>query len=515
MTKAEVLKLSTFGKRVAEEEIDALAEYFVRTALYEQILAGDVDVIYGAKGSGKSAIYFSLLKADNELFEAGILVKSGENPRGTPAFKDLVSDPPATEEEFRGLWKLYCLSLIGAVLRDFKVAGEEAAKVISYLEAAELLPPGGTLAALIRRSLDYVRKFVRLESVEGGLKLDPATGLPAGFTGKITLREPAAVESKAGWESLDSLLALANAALRKANYKLWILLDRLDVAFADSAELETNALRALFKAYLDLSGLDNVRLKIFLRSDIWKRITESGFREGSHIIRHATITWTEPFLLNLVIRRVLSNKAIREFYGVSEEEVLSNYAAQVGFFYRLFPDKVDPGQKKPKTFDWMLSRTRDGLGIPAPRELIHLLNSIQEVQIGKYDLGAPEPSHSYLFDRICFKEAMREVSRVRVEQTIYAEYPEVKPWIEAIEGEKTEQSIESLAELWNVNKQEAATRAQRLVDIGFFEALGKRDSPRFKVPFLYRNYLALLQGKADQPGYTDEDPEEALFTLDR
>ena len=88
---------------MAEEEIDALGEYFVRTSLYERILAGHVDVIYGAKGSGKSAIYFSLLKADNELFGSGILVKSGENPRGTPAFKDLVSDPPATEEEFRGL----------------------------------------------------------------------------------------------------------------------------------------------------------------------------------------------------------------------------------------------------------------------------------------------------------------------------------------------------------------------------------------------------------------------------
>jgi hypothetical protein len=513
MTKAELLRQSTFGKRVAEEEIDALGEYFVRTALYDRILAGDVDVIYGAKGSGKSAIYFSLLKADNELFAAGILVKSGENPRGTPAFKDLVSDPPATEEEFRCLWKLYCLSLIGSVLRDFKVPGDETSKVISYLESAELLPRDGTLAALIRRSLDYVRNFGRLESIEGGLKLDPVTGLPAGLTGKITLREPAAAESKAGLESLDALLALANAALRKANYKLWILLDRLDVAFADSSELEANALRALFKAYLDLSGLDNVRLKIFLRSDIWKRITETGFRESSHITRHATIAWTDPSLLNLVIRRVLSNKAIREYYGVSEEQVLSNYEAQVGFFYKVFPDKVDPGQKKPKTFDWMLSRTRDGLGIAAPRELIHLLNSLQEMQLAKYDLGAAEPSQSYLFDRICFKEAMREVSRVRVEQTIYAEYPEVKPWVAAIEGEKTEQSIESLAELWGVKKEEAVARAQRLVDIGFFEGLGKKDSPRFKVPFLYRNYLALLQGKADQPGYTDEDSTETLFTL--
>jgi len=281
MTKAEILKQSTFGKRVAEEEIDALGEYFVRTSLYERILAGHVDVIYGAKGSGKSAIYFSLLKADNDLFGSGILVKSGENPRGTPAFKDLVADPPATEEEFRGLWKLYCLSLVGVVLRDFKVAGDEARKVISYLESAELLPAGETLAALIRRSLDYVRNFARLESVEGGLKIDPTTGLPAGLTGKITLREPAAAESKAGMQSLDALINLANTALGKANYKLWILLDRLDVAFADSPELETNALRALFKTYLDLTSQDNIRLKIFLRRIFGKELRRAGFEKAA------------------------------------------------------------------------------------------------------------------------------------------------------------------------------------------------------------------------------------------
>lgn len=379
---------------------------------------------------------------------------------------------------------------------------------MSYLEGADLIPPDGTLSSIIRRSLDYVRLLLRVESVEGGFKINPLTGQPDGLIGKITLREPAAKESKLGLESIDRLLALANEALESAGYKLWILLDRLDVAFAETSELEANALRALFKAYMDLASLNQIKLKIFLRSDIWKRITESGFRESSHITRHATITWTEQSLLNLIIRRVLNNSDIREFYGVTESEILSNYDAQVAFFYRAFPDKVDPGQRKAKTFDWMLSRTKDALGIAAPRELIHLLTSVQDVQLGKYDVGTPEPAGSQLFDRSCFKEAMFEVSRVRVEQTLYAEYPDTKPWIEEVEGEKAEQSVGTLADLWDVDGDEAMRRAVRLVEIGFFEALGRKDSPRFKVPFLYRNYLALLQGKADLPGYSDEDVYE-------
>ncbi len=134
LTKQDVLRDANFGKRIAEEEIDALAAYFVETNLYSRILRGDVDIIYGPKGSGKSAIYFSLLKAEDALFERGIIVKSGENPRGAPAFKDLVADPPASEQEFLSLWKLYCLTLVGSALREHRIENNDAKKVLSYLE---------------------------------------------------------------------------------------------------------------------------------------------------------------------------------------------------------------------------------------------------------------------------------------------------------------------------------------------------------------------------------------------
>src|SRR5437868_6233296 len=83
--------------------------------------------------------------------------------------------------------------------------------------------------------------------------------------------------------------AAANEALIAAGYQLWVLLDRLDVAFAETHALERNALRALFRVYLDLGANEAIKLKIFLRSDIWKRITKEGFREASHITRFVTL----------------------------------------------------------------------------------------------------------------------------------------------------------------------------------------------------------------------------------
>ncbi|MGO7209279.1 hypothetical protein ACCT30_50950, partial [Rhizobium ruizarguesonis] len=83
------------------------------------------------------------------------------------------------------------------------------------------------------------------------MAFDPTTGMPNGFTGKILFRDPEIEEERAGFVSVDDLLAQANTALDEAGYDAWLMLDRLDVAFDDSSDLERNALRALFRAYRD------------------------------------------------------------------------------------------------------------------------------------------------------------------------------------------------------------------------------------------------------------------------
>src|SRR5258708_5971230 len=117
MTKREILKNTTFGAQVAEEEVAQLSTYFVETDEWRRIFSGMVDVIYGPKGSGKSAIYFLLLSRQGELAERGIKIVAAENPKGAPVFKDLVAQPPTDEDEFRALWKLYFLSLLADLLR--------------------------------------------------------------------------------------------------------------------------------------------------------------------------------------------------------------------------------------------------------------------------------------------------------------------------------------------------------------------------------------------------------------
>jgi hypothetical protein len=496
MTKQDILRQTSFGHRIAEEETRELTSYFVQTDQWQRIFAGNVDIVYGRKGSGKSAIYSVLLDNATNLFDRRILITSAENPRGAPAFKDLVADPPTSEQEFRALWKLYFLSLAGALFKEYAISNEAGRFLTETLEEAGLLPKDQNLSSVIRSALDYARALLRIESVEAGIRLDPVSGLPAGLTGKITLKEPSSAGQASGLISVDSLFRVANDALAEQGFQLWIASDRLDIAFAENTDLEENALRALFKAYLDLVGLDRIHPKIFLRSDIWERITKAGFREASHITRHVTITWDKQSLMNLVIRRVLKNEVLREQYQVEPHEVLSDYSKQTALFYRMFPDKVDAGDKKPETIDWMLSRTRDGLGETAPRELIHLLSSVREVQLRKLEIGETEPPGEILIDRPAIKEGLIQVSKVRLEQTIFAEYPYVRESLLKLRGEKTQQTSETLAAIWAVDTADALRIANSLVEIGFFEERGSRENPEFWVPFLYRDALDMVQGAA-------------------
>jgi hypothetical protein len=498
MDKHATLKSVTFGQRVAEEETEDLSSYFVETDHWTRLFRGDIDVIYGPKGSGKSALYSLLISRSSDLFDKSILLVAAENPRGAPAFRNLLLDPPASEREFTGLWKLYFATLLHGLLAEYEIKSDSATQLQRALEREGLVRGNLSLAGILTSVVNYVRSALRPQAVEGGVEFDPISQMPKGFRGKIIFSEPTKAGADPDLRSVDRLLELANAAFSAAGMRAWILLDRLDVAFSENVELEANALRALFRVYLDLLAYPQIQLKIFLRTDIWARVTNEGFREASHVTRHLTIEWNRNSLLNLVIRRAAHNESIRSAYGVGVDLGKLPVANQEKFFYEVFPDQVDVGPNKPTTLDWLLSRTRDGIKTNAPRELVHLLNSLRDVQVRRFELGAePAPEQNQLFARVAFKEALPEVSKVRLEQTLYAEHPDQKPWLEKLKGEKTLQTPETLAQIWAVSTEEATGRAAALARIGFFEQRGSKQAPEYWVPFLYREALDLVQGAAE------------------
>lgn len=492
-TKLDLLKGASFGQRIAEQEMDELASYFVETDQWKQLVAGEKDIVYGPKGSGKSALYSLLVQKNDELFDRGILVVPAERPAGTPAFRNLAVDPPTAEWAFIGLWKIYFLALAATVLLEWGVETEEARRVYSSLQQVGLLQKKRNLAALLQGARDYIRRISNAEAIEGGISID-STGVPTAITAKVTLGDTGYAAAPTT-VSVDDLLEDADAALHDLDFRVWIVLDRLDVAFSQHEELEKNALRALFKAYLDMQGLRNIATKVFLRTDIWQKITDEGFREASHITRSLTITWERQSLLHLVVRRTLKNREICSYYGVEPKAVFADVAEQEQLIDRMLPDQVDLG-RNPRTFDWMLSRTQDGSGQTAPRELIHLLSTLRASQLRRSELGHEPPPDEQLFDRAAFKDALKDVSEVRLKQTLFAEFPALKRFVELLDGQKTQHTLATLGGIWDTDASETREIAGALVDVGFFEVRGAKDNPVYWVPFLYRDALHMVQGEA-------------------
>lgn len=110
------------------------------------------------------------------------------------------------------------------------------------------------------------------------------------------------------------------------------------------------------------------------------------------------------------------------------------------------------------------------------------------------------PDGDLLFDRSVFKAALPSVSEARLVQNLYAEYPDLKPYIAKLTGKKTEQTMESLQSILGLNEDNTLKVSESLISVGFFERREIKGRTTYWVPFVFRDALEMSQGLAD-----DED----------
>jgi hypothetical protein len=507
MTKLSLLKSLDLGSRVAEQEEDGLAKYFVETDQWENIYNGKVDIVLGAKGTGKSALYTLLSVKETDLLDRGIIISPAENVRGETVFRSLVADPPPSESSFIFLWKLYCLVLIAKALREYSFKTGYSEQLVKTLEEANLLPKLASLSSIFFNVKNYFFKILdrKAKAIEHSISIDGDTGMPI-FSRKTEFNDENETK-RIEKVPVNELLMVANKAFNTEGYEFWILFDRLDVAFSDSKELEKNALRALLRCYNDFSEYSSIRLKIFIRDDIMKQISSGGMREASHITKTTTISWNPDGLLNLIMRRFIFNDSFITYINSNRDILISNFSKQKEVMLSLLPEKIDVG-KNPMTFDWIVSRIRDGLNISAPREFIHMFETLKTDQIQKLERGEKEPENKMLFDKSIFKDSLVTVSKVKYEQTLMSEYSEYILYFEALRGKKSEHNSSTLAALWGIAQDEATKIANELTSIGFFIKKKDKSDTSYWIPFIYRGALELVQGKAFSDSDTDTDDDD-------
>jgi hypothetical protein len=487
VTKYNLLRRLNLGSSIAEQEQGELTKYFVQTHLWTEVRNDRIDIILGDKGSGKSAI-FLLLQADQVSMSvnSGTYLYPAENPRGDAAFKNLVDEPPADEKEIELVWRMYFLVLVTKFLESRRSDNKDYIDLYRVLVNAGLMESSWSLADI----LSSVRRFVsRIRKVGFSVSIDPNTLNPA-LSPAIELSADVDKYNEVT-NNLGQLYRKAERALAAHSLTLWILIDRLDIAFERSHELEKNALRALLRTYSAMHAYAHIKLKIFLRSDLFERITVDGFRETSHIVPKSTeLFWDRDGILDVIVRRALSNAPLVSYYKIDPEIVKKSFTHKEALFSRMFPKTIGIAS----TLEWILQNLTDGRGKYCPRDVIEFLNVLKEMQISAIERGFSEPAEEMLFSDSLFHEAFARVSDQKCKTVLYAEYPQEREFIDALKSTNHEFTVSGLAQLWARKEDEVVAIAQRLMRTGLFIKKPNLTRGNFQISSLYRPALDVEPG---------------------
>lgn len=483
MDGKELAQMISLGASVAEFDQD-LEKYFVETDTFATVIADGGDIISGDKGTGKTAIYRILKKSYRSYPELdSVEIVDAFNPQGDPVFQRLTYGPNLSEDQYRTFWKAYLLSLVGNWILDvydasFNDEMKELKNTLDYLglSATDVSPETifGNLHSLVTR-------LTNARSVEVGMTVTEA-GMPV-VAPKIELGPD---REKGELIYNGDFLAVLDKAISSTDLTIWVLFDRLDEAFSGYQDIEIPALRALLRTYLDLTNLKNIKLKLFLRKDLFRRITKGGFVNLTHInARKIDIVWDDEDLIDMVVRRILQNEKLKTLIGGedSNEKVFST----------LLPDQIDVGDRKPDTKTWIMGRIRDGNNNRPPRNLIDLLNKARDSQVRREqrDTRDVNPEVGPIIEAEAVKRALTQLSEQRVQDTLLAEAADLSEIIQQFRDGKSEHNSESLKETIGTVENYSQI-IQSLVDIGFLEEFGQNH----KIPMLYRDGLRIKQGKA-------------------
>ena len=484
MTKEEQLRKTEFGSINAEDD-NGLIEYFVETPVFDEILEGKLDLIIGPKGAGKSAIFKII--AEKQGFLKGIEDKL-IIPINTPnsmleleSIKERVNDEQRT---YRLLWKVFVALFIAKSIIESPISSEvdtsEMKKILSSggfeVEVTKKLP----ISSWIKKLLSAPYFSVIFEDIEYKLGLD-------------LLRAEEQDKTKF---NVSSLLKVENSLLEGVNKEAWILLDRLDEILpgigADS-EPQEKALQGLMNAYSDLRLFKNIRLKIFLRKDIYDNLQ---FVNKDHFSdKKVNISWDGPHLKRIIAKRIFSslNNRAKKF---EDKKKFTDQLAEK-YFDIVFDKIIVYNRMKKNTFDWMMENLQDGNGFVSPRDLLNLVAKAHRAQLDFYSRDVETPKEA-LIGEAAVIVGFKDASVDKLQDYLYGVFRYVKEYVEKFRGSLkrrfSKKEIEKVVESKDIT--DLYLILKRLCEIGFLKKIGLKSiekTDNFEIPVIYAQGLDIKE----------------------
>lgn len=506
----DLIRSLNIGASVAEQD-NFLEEAKVETPIFNDFISDKVDFVLGAKGSGKTSI-FRLTHALKNIFldKLNLHIITGVEPRGNAVFelykKDFLT---FTESDFENFWKIYFINLI---YNDFICQESFKERLKNYKpdinnfirESAVIGIPqisqSTDLKSIVQKSINAISEM-KIKKIKSGIEIDPKQGsllpnIEIEFKGSKYTKEKDRLPIY-----VTKLGNILESMLKKMDFRIWILLDRLDIVFEHGSRLEFLALRGLLRAYESFQVSEGdpfkyLRIKVFLRDDIldflltpdkFKKI--SNYKQSknlpalTHIASRATKTplaWTKEEIQQLMLRRLFLSAPLRTYYKTSMND-LNNEVIRNEIWVKLFGDKIEQGDKKSDSLSWIHTRISDTHQV-TPRSAIDFLDGAINEQSRLFNLNSVD--QKILFSSQAIKHGIKTASNEKYTKETKNEYPGIIQHIEKLRGESAGFKINDLGKIFGDNYMEIITELEK---IGLLSKIGDT----YKVSFIFRAALGV------------------------
>jgi MinD-like ATPase involved in chromosome partitioning or flagellar assembly len=440
---------------------------FQRTTDFERFLDDITCLIRGRKGTGKTALYWLLLKhksvaqrlAHGRLDNTECFSAHGRFCESRPSRDEFQIIHNGLQEgggSWEAFWRAYLL------LR----ANQE-----KYL----IFPkdPKGKKYTNLKEIIKHLSgETWQYEHTQGLLQLSTDSDLRLVVKDAIDiLDEKAQQESK----------------------MLWFLYDDLDEDFPKEGEIRQKALTGLFQFVqaCDARRLTRIRLKIFLREDIWNRIS---FDNKSHFNgRYILLQWTRIDFLRLALRQALQSenfKSLVDRFSPVPVESIDQTSEEVieRALELLWGSRRRSGSKAKYVSRWVYERLTDSSGTTFPRSLSILLKGAKEQELTYKGQSSIKPPTDRLLRGKSLEIGLKKASEERCD-AIKEEYPDFIRFFNSLKDKQALLSRDELQAVWEESVQGTISQFDEFADflreIGLAEWREKEQRYKFADIYVY------------------------------
>lgn len=459
-----IIESLQFPEVNAADQRQDLSLLFQRTTDFARFLDDTTCLIRGRKGTGKTALYWLFLqhkslaqklapgRLDNTIFVSA----HGRFQKNRPSreeFQFIHQNLQPNSGTWEAFWRAYLLLRCHQenVLKFPK--GKKAAK---FRELREIIN-------------DLPKERWQSESTSALLELSTNSNL------RLLVKD-----------AIDIL----NEEAKNNSQKLWFLYDDLDEDFSEAGQLRQQALTGLFQLVqsCDANRLTEIRFKIFLREDIWSRLS---FDNKSHFTgRDIILQWTKIDFLRLALRQVIQSKNFKDLVDRSSPIAVESIdqASEEAIdkaLELLWGSRRRGGNRAKNVSRWVYEKLTDSGGTTFPRSLSIFLKGAKEQELNYKGLSLSKLRTDRLLQGKSLEFGLKKASEKRCEE-IKEEYPNLTKFFDALKGKLAFLSKEQLQEVWQDSARDIAgfeDFVSFLREIGIIE--WREKEKRYKVADIY------------------------------